>query len=326
MLHVVSDKRVFYAGPSTNTQMIDPYLDTRVNFGSSNFVSASGSTAMYRPDKLLKVGGYMLVGADRTTVAHVLAEVIDFSDSTPAWRLVASLNQARAWADLVLLPDGDVLAIGGATGSGWENECAVYSAEIWDPNTETFTTVASGARPRMYHSTAALLPDGRVLVGGGENTQEVKERNYEYYSPPYLFKGARPTITSAPAAIAFGATFTVASPGSASIASVALMRPSAVTHATNMSQGFVPLTFQDNGGTLEITAPSDTGSTPPGYYMLFLVNTAGVPSIAEFVHLGGFAPTIPALSIWGLLTLAVGLMLLTPWVLSRRAPSHRSRP
>ena len=131
-----------------------------------------------------------------------------------------------------------------------------------------------------------LLPDGRVLSAGGKNSDNGRVwPNAQIYSPPYLFKGARPTITSAPSTLAYGSSFFVQTPDAASIASVSLIRNSAVTHSTNMDQRFVPLTFTQGSGGLNVQAPADANLAPPGYYMLFIVNSNGVPSIAPMVRL-----------------------------------------
>ena len=91
----------------------------------------------------------------------------------------------------------------------------MFATEIWDPDTDTWTeTAVARQRPRLYHSSSLLLPDGRVLLaGGGAFAPAVNETNAEIYSPPYLFKGPRPTITSAPAQLQLGQTFTVNTPG-----------------------------------------------------------------------------------------------------------------
>jgi plastocyanin len=188
--------------------------------------------------------------------------------------------------NLTVLPDGNVLAIGGAAQVTEYSNDGTLPVEMWNPDTNTWATVAALHEPRLYHSTAALLPDGRVVVGGGGSlAPNVDHRNVEFFSPPYLFKGPRPAIGSAPSTAAFGASFTVATPDASSIARVALVPFGAVTHTQDMNQRYVDLAFTAGAGTLSVSAPSDPNSAPPGKYMLFLVDAAGVPSEASVVHL-----------------------------------------
>ena len=129
-----------------------------------------------------------------------------------------------------------------------------------------------------------------MLSSGGDN-----EPNAEVFSPPYLFKGARPVVTSSPSSITYGESFFVDTPDATSITAVTLVRLSAVTHAFNMNQRFLRLAFSQAPGRLTVTAPSVAEIAPPGHYMLFVLNAAGVPSIAPIVRLNsGAAPTAPA--------------------------------
>jgi hypothetical protein len=190
------------------------------------------------------------------------------------------MHFARRHLNATLLPDGTVLVVGGGNTGNFDNP--VTSAELFDPVTETWTVMAAQTAGRMYHSTAILLPDGRILSAG--QNSGVYAKTGEIYSPPYLFKGARPTIASAPANLGYGQMFNVQSPDAASIRSVTLMRPGSVTHSINMDQRYVGMDFSVSGSTLTVTGPSSPNTAPPGWYMLFLVSQSGVPSIASWVH------------------------------------------
>ncbi len=250
------------------------------------------SSAMYLPGKIVKAG---TATADNPGLpAAATTYVLDMTQSTPAWQATASMANPRSYLNLTILPDGQVLATGGGTTTDKANfSTAVYPAELWSPATKSWTTMSSMQNPRLYHSTALLLPDGRVLVAGGgrENGRskpDPKDQiNAEIFSPPYLFKGPRPAIASAPAQIQYGASFSVSTPDASRIASVSLMAPGAVTHAFNQDQRFVPLSFGQISGGLSIQAPADGNLAPPGPYMLFLVDTNGVPSVASWVRLSG---------------------------------------
>jgi hypothetical protein len=141
--------------------------------------------------------------------------------------------------------------------------------------------------PREYHGTALLLPDGRVVESGmGADFGNVPdEMSAEFFSPPYLFKGPRPTITQSPAQVQYGTNFFVGTLDAASIQSAVLIRTGAVTHFFDQNTRYVPVTFQQTTGGLTLTAPASALLAPPGYYMLFLVNSNGVPSIASFVQI-----------------------------------------
>jgi len=276
--------KVFNAGPNQDTQ----YLDTSgtgawTNVGLRKFGFRDyGSSVMYDDGKVLVVGG-----ADPPTPT---AEVIDLNAASPAWSDAARMANPRRQLNATLLPDGKVLATGGSSAAGFsEPSGAVHAAEMWDPATDSWTTLASSTRFRGYHSIALLLPDGRVLSAGGDN-----EPNAEIFSPPYLFKGSRPTVTSAPASVSYGQTFSVATPDAASVAKVTWVRLSSVTHAFNMNQRINVLSFSQAAGGLNVTAPANGNASPPGHYMLFVLNGNGVPSVAKIVQLVAASSAAPA--------------------------------
>src|SRR4051812_36396521 len=256
----------------------------------------------------------MLVGGDGdipTRTPPQPGKVKPPTPATPAWTSVASRHHARRQQNATLLPDGTVLVTGGSSASGFDVPSgSVYAAELWNPATNTWTTLASAAKYRGYHSWALLLPDGRVLSAGGQLNQagQANGSNAEVFSPPYLFKGARPTITSAPTSVAYGQTALIGT--SDSITKVSWIRLSAVTHAFNQEQRFMPLSFAAGTGGVNVTFPANGNISPPGYYMLFLLNSAGVPSIAKIIKIGGSVQTSPG-SISGTLTDAANAAPLT---------------
>ena len=292
MMLLAPNGRVFDAGPTSKTRYLDTsgtgawsVVATRVG-GTRSY----GSAVMYAPGKVLVMGGEQ--NPPKNT-----AEVIDLNAASPSWRPVGSMQFGRRHLNATLLPDGKVLVTGGTAAPGFDNPSGhVDAAELWDPATENWTTLASSSGiPRVYHSTALLLPDGRVLSTGGNDHPEI-----EIYSPPYLFKGARPTITSAPPSVDYGQSFFVGTPAAATISKITMLRLSSVTHAFNQSQYINELGFSQTTGGLDVTAPPNANVAPPGYYLLFILNGSGVPSVAKFVKLGGTAApdtTPPTVSI-----------------------------
>jgi hypothetical protein len=288
-MFVAPNGQLFNAGPTIGSRYLDitgtghwtmvaktQYPDTR----------DYGSAVMYAPGKVLIMGG-----DDPPTNT---AETIDLNSSTPAWSYTNPMARARRQLNATILPDGTVLVTGGSSGKGFNNtKSPVYIAELWNPATSAWTTLASSTAFRGYHSTAVLLPDGRVLTAGGSAAWETSG---EFFSPPYLFKGARPTIASAPARVAYGQTFSVNSPDAASIKKVTWVRLTSVTHAFNANQRFNQLSFKQVSGGLSVTAPGGPTLSPPGQYMLFILNAQGVPSIASMIEISANAPSVGSVS------------------------------
>ena len=135
--------------------------------------------------------------------------------------------------------------------------------------------------PRAYHSTAVLLPDGRVLSAG--QTRGNLQTTGEVFSPTYLFAGPRPVIDAAPQAIGYGESFVVETAGAAAIDEVTLIRASTVTHGVYFDQRSVPLSFTPGADTLTVSEPASNLDAPPGWYMLFVLD-GGVPSVAAWVQ------------------------------------------
>ncbi len=290
MMFVAPNGAAYMAGPN----QITGYLNTSGagswtagpsrTFGGRDY----GSAVMYDAGKILVVGG----GTPTAT-----AEVIDLNAGGAAvWRSVGSMRVARRQMNATLLADGTVLATGGSNAAGFNtmpSDTRVLGAERWNPATERWDTLARQTHYRLYHSNALLLPDGRVLsVGSGQPAASGLTDDYtgELFSPPYLFKldgtpAARPTYTGAPSAVGYGASFPVTFSSAAPIAKVTWIRLSTVTHATNMNQRMNYLPFTVNGSTLTITAPANANLSPPGHYMLFVVDANGVPSIAKIVRI-----------------------------------------
>jgi hypothetical protein len=293
-MFVAPDGRVFDAGPDTQSQELD--LSTGTWSGLVSSTVDGHSAVMYEPGKILKSGTWADPCCPGRTVGNGAA-VVNLNSVAPTWRNVAPMAFPRAYHTLTALPDGSVLATGGSRLSdGVTSSGAVFAAELWDPETETWRTLASAQVPRLYHSSALLLPDGRVLVAGGgrlPGSTITDQLNAEIYSPPYLFKGQRPTIAAAPSVVIHGKSFSVQTPDASRIAKMNLVKLGAVTHNFDQEQRLVPLSFQTRSGSLVVGAPANAAIAPPGYYMLFLVDTNGVPSVASFVRLPIPDPSAP---------------------------------
>ncbi|MGZ4878149.1 MAG: carboxypeptidase regulatory-like domain-containing protein [Candidatus Angelobacter sp.] len=274
---VAPNGKVFNAGPSRQTR----YLDTGGTGSWSNVAVLNftgfrdyGPAVMYDAGKVLDVGG-----ADPPTAT---AEVIDLNAATPAWKYSGSMHFPRRQHNAVVLPDGKVFIVGGSSAGGFDTSTSpVLPTEMWDPATGQFTVMASIAVYRGYHSTALLLADGRVLSAGGN----VGGPNAQLFSPPYLFAGARPSISTAPTSAGYAQTVFVGTPDAASISRVTLLREASVTHTNSMSQGFLSLSFTKTSTGLNVTMPANANLAPPGYYMLFILNSSGVPSVGSIIQI-----------------------------------------
>jgi hypothetical protein len=286
---LLPDGRLIVTGSAespTVTRAYNPGTKSWTTIDSRNL--AGGSSAMYLPGKFIK-SGTSATTEDPTVASAAATYMLDMTGTNPSWQATASMAFPRTYHVMTTLPDGEVLVTGGGLTTGFADVAnAVYAAEIWSPTTQTWSTMASMSAPRLYHQTAILLPDARVLVTGSGrgygHADPTDQLSGEIYAPPYLFKGARPMITSAPSLLKTGQMFTVQTAQAASVAKVVLIRIGSVTHTFNMDQRYVPLTFTAGSGSLSVTPPANSNLAPPGYYMLFLVNTAGVPSKAKIVR------------------------------------------
>ena len=284
--------RVFLAPDGRAISLSDNQDDTEYldmsGTGQWQFVDKTldDNLANYGPAVMYDVGKIAYMGGGYSPTANI--SVLDLNEPNPQWRFAAEPMAApRRQNNATILADGSVLITGGTSTTDWNNPGGrVRIPEIWDPATEEVTQVAQASDIfRGYHSTALLLPDGRVLSAGGNHDDPTftENKNAEIYSPPYLFKGARPTVTAAPEVVELGDTIFVATPDGADIAKALMVIPGAVTHAQNWTQRINYLDVAETTGGVNLTLPENPNHAPPGYYMLFLVNSNGVPSIAEWM-------------------------------------------
>ncbi|PTL76930.1 galactose oxidase-like domain-containing protein [Vitiosangium sp. GDMCC 1.1324] len=273
--------KMFLASP----QRVSRWLDTEgtgtwYEGPRSAYVGRAYGAAVMYGSKVLIIGG----GSPPTT----MVEELDLAAPSPTWKVRAPMAWPRRQLNATLMPDGKVLVTGGSSGSDFDDDNQpVKVPELYDPDTDTWTKLAPAADYRGYHSTALLLPDGRVLTGGGRNRHTA-----EIFTPPYLKQdGPRPTIQSAPAVIDPGTSFLVQTPNAAQVAKVTLISLGSVTHAFDQNQRFLKLPFTPASGGVTVTAPASNLAAPPGYYLLFLVDGRGVPSVGSIVKLNVKAPS-----------------------------------
>jgi hypothetical protein len=304
-LTVLPSGKVFYSAPEPTSALFDPSDQTWTLDVATTVYGASrgyGSAVLlpltpannYDP-KVMILGGTGVSGSGNPSTDTT--EIIDLGAPVLAWQSGPNMSEPRIEMNATILPNGKVLALGGSTNDE-DTTTASLNADLYDPVANTISSAGTNAYAHLYHSTSLLLPDATVWLAGGNPEQGTYEPHMEIYQPAYLFNSdgtlaTRPTITSAPASIGYGAQFTVQTPDAASISSVVLMRNGSVTHAFNLDQRMVGLSFTAGTGSLTVTAPSSGNIAPPGYYMLFLLNSAGVPSLSTMVQVPSGTPLPP---------------------------------
>ncbi len=288
-MYLMADGRLFYAGghtfggprPGSGASILDwrtgavadvPGLrdaDLRDQAGSVLLPPAQNQRF------LIAGGGYV----DRNLPPTDKVDIIDLNAAAPAYRPGPDLpGPARLYLNLTTLPDRTVLASNGATGNRTGD---VLAAAIYHPETNRWVTVAADPVGRDYHSSALLLPDGRVVVMGSNPIDGSFELRVSIYEPPYLFRGTRPTVTAAPTTATYGQEITVKTTGA--VVSASLTSPGSATHQTDTNARLVDLPVTGSGGTFTATVPANHALLPPGPYLLTVLDNQGVPSVARWV-------------------------------------------
>ena len=303
--------KVVSVGPQSGTHVFDPSNQTwTLNVAFTNY----GTTRTYGSAVLLPLtpannydARIMILGGNSPATATT--EFIDMGASSPKWINGPAMSQARIEMNAVLLPNGRVLALGGSVNDEDATtkslNADLLNTEISDLTKVVRSSAGANAYARLYHEEAMLLPDATVWVAGGNPTRGTYEQHMEIYKPPYLFNSdgstaTRPTISSVPSTITWNGSFTVSTPDAADISSVVLMRPGSPTHAFDQEQRMVGLSFTAGSGALAVTGPPNSSVAPPGYYMVFIINSSGVPAVAKFVQLTSSgsqpAPSVSSIS------------------------------
>lgn len=282
-MKVLTNGKIFMAGSNAATYTFDPVTNLWTLTATMNFGNRYHGAAVLLPGltKAFTAGGTMDHSGGGATAT---AEMIDLSAATPQWTYVSPMHIPRYHANLVILADGTLLEVGGAQTQRYSDPVQV--PELYDPATDTWTEMATQTNARTYHSTALLLPDGTVWSAGSDDPlNKTAGHTYEIFSPPYLFKGDRPSISSAPTSISYGQRFKVTTPDAANVRKVALVRAGSTTHDNDFDQRYVTLDFVRGNGKLSVAAPPNANYAPPGWYLLVIVNSSGEPSVMPFLQL-----------------------------------------
>jgi YVTN family beta-propeller protein len=300
----ISTESMWYLDPTGNGALTTAgNFKTGVDDVTRPNVGPTSAAVMFAPGRILQVGGN---GYRDGYAAHgsKLATIIDITGSAPVLSETAAMSFGRQWPSATVLLDGRVVVTGGTQYANNGGADAVYAAEIWDPATGTWTVGPSAAQIRVYHSAAILMPDGAVLSTGGGAPGPVNNLNAELYFPPYFFRAAaaggaelapRPQLTALSSLKgAYGDQLQAdISPNTATIAKVVLIGTSAVTHSFNTSQRRQELPFVQGGGRLAIGMPASANDAPPGYYLLSVIDSNGVPSPSVIIGIGASTPPPP---------------------------------
>jgi hypothetical protein len=308
-VQAIPDGRSLLLGPARAMSLIDSEGTGALAAAGDRdgFSRGYGSYAMFDIGRFVVSGGGSVSEDGLSGVPSRTATVVDTRTGTPVAAATGSMVTRRRQHNLTVLADGSVLATGGQSTNGGgglvDLNNATYTAERWDPATGAWTELAPAAVARQYHSVALLLPDGRVLTGGGGicgvcHQVGYLRRDVEVFTPPYLYLkdgsgqlAPRPEITGAPATLGYDGAFNLTT--SADIRKVGLVRLGAPTHSEDQSQRYIPLGFSQSGTTLTVAAPNNPHEAPAGHYMLFATDAAGVPSTASIVQLQRPAVSAP---------------------------------
>ncbi len=298
-LFAQSNGSVFHAGPSSQMNWISTNGSGSIQSAGKRGVdpfAINGVAALYDVGLILKAGGAKSYEQHGTVpnYASNAAYMIDITrgpNQPVNVKRINGMSYQRAFASNVILPNGNVVIVGGQTVAvPFTDTTAIMVPEIWDPTTQRFNLLKPMQTPRTYHSTAILMADGRVFVGGGGLCGVGCANNHlnaEILTPPYLLNAdgtpaARPAIVSAPASTTHGTTIAVSTQGA--VSSFVLMRMSSITHTVNNDQRRIPLAIAASSGTAyQLAVPADSGVVPPGYYMLFALDANGVPSVSKAI-------------------------------------------
>ena len=305
-LFLLADGRIFFDGGRMDDELqVDPCIinlahqpvQTTNVFGMAGGGMRNQSASVLLPpaqDQKVMIMGGGPAGKPNKTDAIDSVDVVDLKQPNPKFVPASALNFPRLHLNSVLLPDRTVFVTGGSLKQ--ENQpLARLQPEIYDVPSDTWTPMAACQVPRLYHSTAILLPDGSVVAAGGNpeggthvqwDQDPEEEMRLEIFRPPYFFKGPRPTISNAPAQCTYGQAVKITSPQAANIRWASLVRNCVTTHSFDGSQRLVDLPITNRaGGALTATVPQNPNLAPPGWYMLFIVDNAGIPSIAAWIQL-----------------------------------------
>lgn len=274
----IADEHTYYLDPEGvgGIERLDLYPGTNIG-GTSSSVS-------FAPGMILQAG------------AGPNANIFDLNYDPPRFMAAAPMHESRIWGNAIVLPDGTVMMVGGS-GQFNENEDVAYAPEIWDPKTNTWTLLAESATPRLYHSTALLLPDGRIFSAGGGAPGPEDHLNAEVFSPPYLHNpdgslATRLQISGTPDELTYGETFTIGADGP--VDRITFLKLGNSTHSMT-TQNFMDLGFVQVGNEVHVAAPDLATVATPGEYMVFALDSKGVPSEAQITRIGGEgAPPPPA--------------------------------
>ena len=292
-LHLLADGRVFSSSAHTFFTTPPPGI---WDLADNTMHGVPGLADLTRTDHAMSVllppaqdQKVMILGGGRHdgSIATDRTATVDLTDPNPRFTTTTPLDAKKMYVSAVILPDRTVFETGGSQVQRGDGNSFVYSSQIFDPQTGEWTKAKDATVPRGYHSSAVLLPDGRVATFGNDTPGKPFELRIEIYSPEYLTRGARPEITSVPTEMSYGGTYSMSTTQAAPIRQVSLIRPMAVTHSVDANQRLVDVPFIiENDGDLELSITDNPNLAPPGWYMLFATDDTGVPSVASWVKIG----------------------------------------